>query len=122
MSGAITGYTIQFGSPTIPCAKGVEDDREWFARHYGRNYRLRKPIGGEIAALELERSTRGVRPGWRPCMLVRQVEPGTRIRAACYVRRWPLNSETVASEMFAEITADDPWTAKVEALVREGKL
>ena len=66
--------------PAYLCAEGIERDRAWFERHHGRNHYFRSPIGGEAASLE------GGPPGWLPIIVVRQVEPGARIRAACWVQ------------------------------------
>jgi hypothetical protein len=76
----ITGRTIRIGGPPILCAEGIKRDRAWFERHHGRNHYFRSPIGGETASLE------GGPPGWLPIIVVRQVEPGARIRAACWVQ------------------------------------
>jgi hypothetical protein len=74
---------------------GADDDREWFARHHGRNHRLRKPIGvsEHLVAPRVD--------GARAIVLVRQVEPGSRCRAFSAVRGpMPLNSEAVAERLF----------------------
>jgi hypothetical protein len=83
----LDGYTLQFGGPRSPCIRGLEDDPAWFARYHGRNHRIRQPIGGEVDSLA------GGPPRFKPLVIVRQVEPGARIRVACWVRRQPLNSE-----------------------------
>jgi hypothetical protein len=69
----ITGTTVQYGTgPLILCDQGFINDREWFAHHHGRNYRIRSPIGEEQASLEAEQKAH---PRLKPCVLVRQVKP-----------------------------------------------
>jgi hypothetical protein len=119
----ITGYTAQIGGPPIHCAQGIEDDRAWFARHHGRNHRLRPPLGGERDALEAQRAALSIPRSSQPCVIVRQVEPGARIRLYGFVRRWPLNSEGEAAALLAEMAeANNGRVELIEAAVREGRL
>jgi hypothetical protein len=74
---------------------GSADDRAWFERHVGRNHRIRKRIGGE-------RLLDGPRHGFKPMVVAKQIEPGTRLRVGFYWRRGEplLNSEAVAERLF----------------------
>jgi hypothetical protein len=78
-----------------PLEAGTIDDRAWFARHVGRNYRIRKPIGGE-------RKTIPLRPGFERHVLVRQAAPGQRLRMPLWWRRGEplLNSEAWGEQLF----------------------
>ena len=91
----ITGYTAQIGGTPTPCAKGVADDRDWFARHHGRNHRIRKPIGAEQQLYNPP-------CGFTSMVVVKQTEPGARVRVPFGWRRGEplLNAETIAERMF----------------------
>lgn len=54
-------------------AKAAERDRDWFATHHGRRFRIRPPAPVELAMM-------GESPGLKPMILVAQVEPGQRFR------------------------------------------
>ena len=108
--------TAQIGGSPILCDRGFHDDRAWFARHYGRNHRLRKPIGGERA---------GLPPGppkCKPLVVVKQLKPGSRVRVLCWVRERPPNSEAIAARLFNEAAEGWPEVVAIEAAVREGRL
>jgi hypothetical protein len=51
------------------------DDRDWFAQNRERSHRMRAPFPGELDGVEIP-------AGRKVIMLVRQVEPGRRLRAA----------------------------------------
>jgi hypothetical protein len=74
---------------------GSADDREWFKRHIGRNHRLRKPIGAERLLFEPGR-------GFKPMIVVKQLEPGQRGRVPFGWRKGEplLNAESVAERVF----------------------
>jgi hypothetical protein len=115
----LTGYTVQLSdAPLITCTEGREDDRDWFARHHGRNYRIRKPRGGEIDLFkEIPR-------GCRALVVVRQFEPGARMRCSvCWRGSLPLDAEHVAKRLFAEAASHNPaWIAAAERAVKDGLL
>jgi hypothetical protein len=71
------------------------DDREWFARHFGRNHRSRRPIGGERPLVSAP-------PGFKAMVVVRQLESGSRGRIPfAWHRGEPLlNSEATAKQLF----------------------
>jgi hypothetical protein len=74
---------------------GSADDRAWFARHHGRNHRIRKPIGAERLLFEPGR-------GFKPMIVVRQLTVGQRGRVPF---GWPkgeplLNAESIAARVF----------------------
>jgi hypothetical protein len=76
---------------------GCDDDRGWFARHYGRNHRLRKPIGVSEHML-CPRAE-----GAEPLVIVKQVEPGNRARMfSAYRGQRPLHGEAVAARLFEQ--------------------
>jgi hypothetical protein len=52
-----------------------DDDREWFERNPTRSHRMRVPFPGELDGVEIP-------AGRKVIMVVRQVEPGQRLRAA----------------------------------------
>jgi hypothetical protein len=109
------GVTFQLGA-TILCSRGIEDDRGWFARHIGRNHRIRKPIGGERGA------GGAPPPGFIELIIVKQIRPGERVRAPCFWRRSamvPLNSERNAAEMFEIAIDGHPQARALEQLIRE---
>jgi hypothetical protein len=56
------------------------DDRDWFARNPGRSHRARLPFPGEVDEQAAETPA-----GDALIMLVRQVEPGRRLRAAVFL-------------------------------------
>jgi len=51
------------------------DDRDWFKQHRKRSHRMRAPFPGELDGVEIP-------AGRKVIMLVRQVEPGRRMRVA----------------------------------------
>jgi hypothetical protein len=57
-----------------------DDDREWFERNPSRSHRARLPLPGELDKEGLEAAL-----GQVLILLIRQVEPGARIRAAVTV-------------------------------------
>jgi hypothetical protein len=80
---------------------GSDDDRAWFERHHSRSYRIRPPIGGE-------RPLAPKRRGFKPMVLVRQLEPGQRGRIPFAWRKGEplLNSERTGEELFLAIMTD----------------
>jgi hypothetical protein len=112
---SITSMTVHFGGPPILCDQGLADDRDWFGRHHGRNRRIRPPIGGERDALPPGP------PKCTPTIVVRQLEPGKRVRVQCWVTR-RLNSEALARCLFDEAAEGWPAVAAIEAAAREGRL
>jgi hypothetical protein len=60
----------------------MQSDREWFARNPHRAYRIRREIPGEFPA----RRSRIDTTKWTVWTLVRQLEPGIRIRISLGVR------------------------------------
>jgi hypothetical protein len=57
-----------------------DDDARWFAANQTRTHRLRSAFPGELEGLP--HSTEPIPPGHEFQMLVRQVQPGTRLRIA----------------------------------------
>jgi hypothetical protein len=95
---------------------GAEDDQDWFARHHGRNHRMRRPIGREVD-LFADGPPQGM-----ALVVVRELKAGTRIRLGCWARRPPLNGEAAAAALYAALAADQPEVARIEALVQGGRL
>jgi hypothetical protein len=56
------------------------DDREWFERNRERAHRVRMPFPGEV-----DEEAANTPAGQALIMLVRQVEPGSRVRAAVFL-------------------------------------
>ena len=85
----------------IDFAAGSADDRAWFERHHGRNHRLRKPIGGEYLLVRPSR-------GFKPMVVVKQLEPGSRVRAPFGWRRGEPSDQrrSVAERLFWLNVAD----------------
>ena len=75
-----------------------KDDREWFEQHPGRSHRARFPFDGEVGPEEL------VAPeGHRLLVLLRQVEPGKRIKTGFFISNELLpvpDAEAVAHALF----------------------
>lgn len=111
-----TGMTVQVGDPLILCDKGCANDSDWFGRHHGRNHRIRPPIGGERDSLPPGP------PKCTPIIVVRQLEPGARVRVQCWVKSRPLNSEALARRLFDAAAEGWPAVAAIEAAVRERRL
>jgi hypothetical protein len=84
-----------------------KDDREWFEQHPERSHRARLPFAGEIAP---ERS--GPAPeGHRLLVLLRQVEPGKRIKVGIFIANHlpPVpDIEAVAHALFDIATKREP--------------
>ena len=57
------------------------DDRDWFEQNQQRSHRARLPFPGEA-----DKEARDVPAGHALMILLRQVEPGTRMKAAVHVR------------------------------------
>jgi hypothetical protein len=57
-----------------------EDDRAWFERNRGRAHRVRMPFPGEA-----NKEAANLSAGQALVMLVRQIEPGARLRAAVFL-------------------------------------
>jgi hypothetical protein len=75
-------------------------DRDWFERNQDRSHRVRAPFPGECDA-----ETANIPAGHALIMLVRQVEPGSRIRAAvcCSVDLLPLSDDEAAAHALFEV-------------------
>jgi hypothetical protein len=108
----------------------VVSDRDWFASHPTRRWRLREPMPGERETLrETEngavmeaRAARIVQAqgkGWSIAVIVRQIEPGMRSRSLAAVKvDDPLDSFTDAGILrMIPGLADKPWP-DVEASLR----
>ena len=109
------GYTLQFGdAPLIACPEAIADDRAWFGRNVARSHRIRSPIGSERDFFKDNPSQ------LKRFVIVRQVEPGARIRLSARAPQRPLNSEQLGRSLFDQLAADWPLCAKVEALARTG--
>jgi hypothetical protein len=78
-----------------------EDDREWFAAHRPRQYRIRPYIPGEMPELKL-----APQPGRHRFVVVRQLETGVRMRRPFLAEGEPSNDEQAASRIFATLLAD----------------
>jgi hypothetical protein len=76
------------------------DDREWFKAHPDRTHRVRLPMDGEA-----DKQVVTTPEGYVLVTLIRQVEPGARIRLGCHIRReiWqlmPRDSDPLLHAMF----------------------
>jgi hypothetical protein len=81
-----------------------KDDRDWFERHAERSHRARLPFAGEV-----EQSA--APQGHQLLMLVRQVEPGKRIRAGLFISSQlpPVpDVEAIAHALFDVATEREP--------------
>lgn len=58
-----------------------QDDAAWFKKHNKRSHRLRPMIEGEVATLPKEITSATIPENHSLEILVRQIEPGARIRA-----------------------------------------
>jgi hypothetical protein len=74
--------------------RAVADDRRWFAAHPYRAHRIRPPGIGE------RQTMRGQHPGTKMFVVVRQVEPGVRVRQPVWLTRTPPKTEPVAHAIF----------------------
>ena len=91
--------------PTDPEWAVPEGDAAWFEAHPRRSHRVREYVQGELHPTH---NRPPKRDGWRLAVVVRQVEPGVRIRAAFWILDpWSLNDvpEPVAAALF-------DWTFK----------
>jgi hypothetical protein len=91
-----------------------KDDRDWFERHPGRSHRARFPFDGEVGE-EL------VAPeGHRLLVLLRQVEPGKRIKVGFFISDELLlpvpDVEAVAHALFDIATRREPVPRGGEAM------
>jgi hypothetical protein len=77
-----------------------EDDREWFAQNPSRTHRIRLPFSGECDA-----EAANVPAGHTLIVLVRQVEPGIRMRPAlcCNANLLPLPDDEAAAHALFEV-------------------
>jgi hypothetical protein len=76
----------------------TSDDRDWFERNQERSHRARMPFPGE-----LDEEAAKTPAGHALIVLVRQVEPGSRLRAAFYLNadlRTTADDEGVAQTLF----------------------
>ena len=82
-----------------------EDDREWFAQNPSRTHRLRLPFLGEFDGMAAE-----VRAGYEAVVVVRQIEPGTRVRTFLYqpMALSAPDDEAVAHAMFDLVAQSGP--------------
>jgi hypothetical protein len=87
------GGGIRAPNVTVRDYPWKSDDRDWFERNQGRSHRARKPFPGE-----LDEEVAMI-------MLVRQVEPGRRIRAAvsCRADWMPLPDDEAAAHALFEV-------------------
>jgi hypothetical protein len=91
------------------------DDRDWFEQHPERSHRARLPFPGEVTPEEIG----SVPEGHQPLMLIRQVEPGKRIRGAFFILSQMLpvpDAESVAHALFEIATGYEPVPRGGEAL------
>jgi hypothetical protein len=92
-----------------------QDDRDWFEQHPERSHRARFPFAGEV---EPERS--GPAPeGHRLLLLLRQVEPGKRIKVGFFISNHLLpvpDAEAIAHALFDIATGREPIPRDGEAL------
>ena len=91
-----------------------DDDRIWFEQNPTRAHRMRPPFPGEYDAEALDSP-----PGHVLIVLVRQVEPGSRIRPGFYLGNdlLPLpDDEAVAHALFEVATGAEVMPPDVEAL------
>jgi len=89
------------------------DDREWFAQNRGRSHRMRMPFPGELDGVEIP-------AGRKVIMLVRQVEPGRRLRAAfdpdVVLLPGSPNDESFAHALFEVAVGREPVPPDVKTL------
>jgi hypothetical protein len=91
-----------------------DDDRRWFERNPRRSHRVRPPFPGEYDA-----EAAGTPPGHVLIVLVRQVEPGRRIRPAVSLNAdlLPLpDDEAVAHALFEVAMQREPAPSDGAAL------
>ena len=95
---------------------GSDSDRDWFASHVGRNYRIRPEIAGE----------RFVSPppaaGCQRLIVVRQIKVGVRLKGSVDlpgIISPPLNSESRAGALYREVLARTPKLQAIEAVLEE---
>jgi hypothetical protein len=89
-----------------------QSDRAWFAARPQRAHRLRPPLDGELA--QLLRYPEQVPPGHATEVLVRQVQPGLRVRRAFHrnVRIGIPDNETVLHALFDIIAQQRPASVR----------
>ena len=91
-----------------------DDDRQWFERNPQRSHRARPPFPGECDEQAAETP-----PGDALIMLVRQVEPGRRLRAAVFLdaNLLPLpDNEAVVHGLFEAAMGHEPMPPDRQAL------
>jgi hypothetical protein len=91
-----------------------DDDRIWFEQNPMRAHRMRLPFSGEYDAEALDAP-----PGHVLIVLVRQVEPGSRIRPGFYLDSDLLpvpDDEAAAHALFEVVTGAEVMPPDVEAL------
>jgi hypothetical protein len=91
------------------------DDRDWFEQHPERSHRARSLFVGEFRPEEIG----PVPEGHQPLMLIRQVEPGRRIRAGFFIPSQMLpvpDAESVAHALFEIATGHEPIPRGGEAM------
>jgi hypothetical protein len=85
-------------------------DAEWFKQHPDRSHHARQPMEGEAEAFGFDEEPP---PGHELTMLVRQVEPGRRIRFAFYkFRGLPVPDAEPLAHALYDIAARDGGTGK----------
>jgi hypothetical protein len=92
-----------------------KDDREWFEQHPERSHRARLPFAGEID----HQRCGSVPDGHRLLLLLRQVEPGKRIKSGFFISDELLpvpDVEAVAHALFDIATRREPVPRGGEAM------
>jgi hypothetical protein len=85
-------------------------DAEWFKRHPDRSHHARQPMEGEAEAFGFDEEPP---PGHELMMLVRQVEPGRRIRLGFYkLVGLPVPDAESLAHALCDIAARDAGTGK----------
>jgi hypothetical protein len=89
------------------------DDAAWFKNCRNRSHRLRPPYAGEAEGLCRPGYTLQSRPGFEVMILVRQVEPGRRIRVPVLLRQEDMaeDGEAILHAVFDLTVAGTPLTA-----------
>jgi hypothetical protein len=91
-----------------------QDDRDWFQQHPQRSHRARFPFAGEVTPEQL-----AAPDGHRLLLLLRQVEPGKRIKSGFFISDELLpvpEVEAVAHALFDIATRREPVPPNGKAL------
>jgi hypothetical protein len=106
-----SGVNLSRGQISVLDSSWKDADRDWFERYPARTHRARWPFPGEVEAL-------GCGPLNNPLMLIRQVEPGKRIKVpflGCH--ELPPDSEALMHALFEVAVGNEPLPHNSTAMV-----